>query len=210
MKQNLYYLKFFSLKIATLSIFIILMVTSVAFAQVPVANNVVKGKVTDAATNQPLPGAKVMVKGTTTGVATDVNGNFTISTGTSATVLVFSYIGYKAQEILINNQTIINVKLQQDAGQLKDVVITAMNQTKDRRALGYSVSEVKGASLTEARENSFVNSLEGRVAGVSVSGVATGPNGASNVVIRGITNMTGNNQPLYVVNGIPLINNNYN
>ncbi len=210
MKQNLYYLKFFfSLKIVTLSISIILMVTGVAFAQAPAVNNAVKGKVTDAVTNEPLPGAKVQVKGTSTAVATDINGNYTISTGASTT-MVFSYIGYKTQEILINKQTVINIKLQQDAGQLKDVVITALNQTREKRAVGYSVSEVKGSSLTEARENTFVNSLEGRVSGVSVSGVSTGPNGASNVIIRGITNMTGNNQPLYIVNGIPLINNNYN
>jgi TonB-linked SusC/RagA family outer membrane protein len=209
MKQNLYYLKFFfSLKTVTLSISIILMVTGVVFAQAPVVNNVVKGKVTDAATNEPLPGAKVMIKGTSTAIATDVNGNYTISTGTSTTI-VFFYIGYKTQEILINKQTVIDVKLQQDEGQLKDVVITALGVTKERRSVGYSVSEVKGVTLTEARENSFVNGLEGKVAGVNVSGVAAGPNSATNVVIRGITSMTGNNQPLYVVNGIPLINNNY-
>ncbi|HEY9003056.1 MAG TPA: SusC/RagA family TonB-linked outer membrane protein [Mucilaginibacter sp.] len=205
MKQNLYYHKFhLPVKVFLLKTAIILLTACAAFAQ-----TTIKGTVTDATTKEKIPGVTVKVKGASTVAATDVNGNYSISVPASAT-LVFSYIGYKAQEIAVANQTTINIQLAQEAGQLKDVVITALNQSKEKRAVGYSVSEVKGASLTEARENTFVNSLEGRVAGVSVSGVSTGPNGASNVVIRGITNMTGNNQPLYVVNGIPLINNNYN
>jgi len=204
MKQNLYYHKFhLPVKVFLIKTAIILLTACAAFAQ-----TAIKGSVKDSTSNESIPGVTVKVKGTQTVAATDANGNFSITVPASAT-LVFSYIGYKTREVDITNQTTVNIRLAQTAGQLKDVVVTAMNQSKDRRALGYSVSEVKGASLTEARENTFVNSLEGRVAGVSVSGVATGPNGASNVVIRGITNMTGNNQPLYVVNGIPLINNNY-
>ena len=97
----------------------------------------------------------------------------------------------------------------QSSGSLHDVVVTALGIKKEKRAVGYSVSEVKGGSLTEVRNNSFVSGLEGRVAGVNVSGVAAGPNGASNVIIRGITSLTGNSQPLYILNGIPLVNNNY-
>lgn len=205
MRQNLYYQKLtFTLKTFFISTLIALLVNGAVSAQTSI-----KGSVTDAATKQGIPGVTVKVKGSKTVAATDVNGNYYISAPANAT-LVFSYIGYKTQEIAVNNQTTINVQLAQEAGQLKDVVVTALGVTKERRAVGYSVSEVKGASLTEARENTFVNSLEGRVAGVNVSGVATGPNGASNVIIRGITNMTGNNQPLYVLNGIPLVNNNYN
>ena len=204
MKQNLYYHKFhLPVKVFLIKTAIILLTTCAAFAQTGI-----KGTVTDATTKEKIPGVTIIVKGTSTMVATDVNGNYSISAPASST-LVFKFLGYAPKEVAVNNQTSINVQLAQEAGQLKDIVVTAMNQNKDRRALGYSVSEVKGASLTEARENSFVNSLEGRVAGVSVSGVATGPNGASNVVIRGLTNLTGNNQPLYVVNGIPLINSNY-
>ena len=209
MKQNFYYHKFILvLKIAALKALIIFSVIHVAIAQTNPAAGTIKGKVTDAETNEPLPGVIITVKGTSAAVATNANGGYSISAGNTS-ILIFKFLGYATQEVPIGSRTTIDIKLQQSAGQLKDVIITALGVTKERRALGYSVSEVKGATLTEARENTFVNSLEGRVAGVSVSGVSTGPNGASNVVIRGITNMTGNNQPLYVLNGIPLVNNNY-
>lgn len=188
---------------------LVLLLCGVSAAQAPVAAKVIKGKVTDAHDNQPLTGVTVGVKGTTTGVFTDATGNFSVSAGPTST-LTFSYIGYKTFEVVVGSQKVIDVKMQPSSEQLKDVVVTALGVSKQRRALGYSVSEVKGSSITEARENSFVNSLEGRVAGVNVAGVSTGPNGSTNVVIRGITNMTGNNQPLYVLNGIPLVNNNYN
>jgi TonB-linked SusC/RagA family outer membrane protein len=204
MKQNLYYLKFpHFLKLGILKTFIILLVTGTAFAQ-----TTIKGKVTDAATNEALPGVTVLIKGTTTVVATDVNGDYSISPGASTTI-VFSYVGYRKQEILIGKQTVINVKLQQDASQLNDVVVTALGVTKQRRAIGYSETVVKGSSITEAREPDFVNALEGKVAGVNVSTVATGPGGSSNVVIRGISDLTGSNQPLYVIDGIPMQNDTY-
>lgn len=168
----------------------------------------VKGKVTDAATNESIPGASIGVKGTSKGMQSDNNGNYVIVVNTPAT-LVFSFLGYKTQEVPITNQTVLDIKLQASSEQLKDVVVTALGKSKEKRSLGFSVSEVKGASITEARENSFVNSLEGRVAGVNVSGVASGPNGSTNVIIRGITSLTGNNQPLYILNGVPLVNNNY-
>ncbi len=182
----------------------------VLFAGAAVAQTTftVKGKVTDATTKETVPGATVAVKGSNTAVATDINGNYSISVSAPA-VLQVSFIGYKTKEVPVVNQQIINVTLEQAAEQLKDVVVTALNVNKQERSIGYSLTTVKGASITEARENSFVNSLEGRVAGVNVSGVASGPNGSTNVIIRGITSLTGNNQPLYVLNGIPLVNNSY-
>jgi TonB-dependent SusC/RagA subfamily outer membrane receptor len=209
MKQNIYLTKCTGvLKDVFLKTCIILLWSNIAVAQTPAAETVIKGKVTDEQLNKPLTGVSVAVKGKTTGMFTDANGNYSVSAGPEST-LIFSHIGYKTTEILVGSQTVINVGLQPSSDQLNDVVVTALGITRERRAVGYSVSEVKGSTLTEARENSFVNGLEGKVAGVNVSGVATGPNGATNVVIRGITSMTGNNQPLYVVNGIPLVNNNY-
>ncbi|BAU55101.1 SusC/RagA family TonB-linked outer membrane protein [Mucilaginibacter gotjawali] len=206
MQKTLYYKSFiFILKNVCLTAVFVLLLIGNAMAQ---AGQVIKGTVTDAETKEQLAGVTVSVKGGTNKVATDVNGAYAI-TVPPGSVLVFYTIGYDRIEFTVTNQTSIDVKLKQSTTQLKDVMVTALGITKEKRAIGYSVSEVKGASITEVRENSFVNSLEGRVAGVNVSGVATGPNGASNVIIRGITNMTGNNQPLYVLNGIPLVNNNY-
>jgi TonB-linked SusC/RagA family outer membrane protein len=209
MKKNLYALKInFIIKSMALAALFILLLNGLAVAQTQPAA-VIKGTVTDAQTNEALTGVTVAVKGTTNGVFTDAKGNYSVSAGPAST-LIFRYIGYKTVEIVVGAQTAINVKMQPSEEQLKDVVVTALGQTREKRALGYSISDVQGASITEARENSFVNSLEGRVAGVNVSGVASGPNGSTNVIIRGITSLTGNNQPLYILNGIPLVNNNYN
>lgn len=207
MKKNLYSQKINSvLKFAALSLLFTLLCSTVTFAQ---TTHVVKGKVTDAATNETIPGATVTVKGTNTQTTTNASGDYSV-TVTSPAVLVFTFIGYAPQQAVITNQEVVNIKLAESAEQLNEVkVVTALGVSKEKRAVGYSVSTIKGASLTEVRQNSFVNSLEGRVAGVDVSGVATGPNGSTNVIIRGLTSITGNNQPLYILNGIPLVNNNY-
>lgn len=207
MKKNLYTHKINPiLKFVVLSALVTLLSGVTAFAQTA---RVIKGKVTDAVTNEPVAGATVKVKGSTTlAVTTNATGDYAITTLTPTT-LIYSFIGYATQEMAINNQEVVNIKMVESSQQLQDVVVTALGVKKENRAIGYSVSTVKGASLTEVRQNSFVNSLEGRVAGVNVSGNATGPNGASNVIIRGLTSLTGNNQPLYVLNGIPLVNNNY-
>jgi len=208
MKKDFYTLKInFIIKSIALPALFMLLFNSMAVGQNQAAN-IVKGKVTDAGTNETLIGVAVGVKGTTRGTVTDASGNFSIS-ASPTDILIFSYLGYNKKEVLVANQTVVNVKLQPSEDQLKEVVVTALGESKEKRSLGYSVSEVQGSSITEARENSFVNSLEGRVAGVNVSGVASGPNGATNVIIRGITSLTGNNQPLYILNGIPLVNNNY-
>ena len=209
MQKNLYYNSstFLFKNICLPALFILLFIGNVS-AQNNLAARIIKGTVTDAETKEQLAGVTVSVKGSSNKVATDVKGGYSISASTG-NVLVFSTIGYKNAEVLISSQTTIDVKLQASTEQLKDVMVTALGITKERRAIGYSETQIKGAALTEVRDNSFVNGLEGKVAGVNVSPVATGPNGATNVIIRGITSMTGNNQPLYVVNGIPLVNNNY-
>ena len=208
MQKHIYFKSDFLIikKICLTAIFLVFAV-SLASAQNPAAK-LVSGTVTDIETKVPLNGVTVTLKGTKTKVSTNSTGAFAIAAN-SKSILVFTNVGYKTLEVAVGNQTVLDIKLELVKEQLKEVVVTALGISKEKRAIGYSVTEVKGGTITEARENSFVNSLEGRIAGVNVSGVATGPNGASNVVIRGITNMTGNNQPLYVLNGIPLVNNNY-
>lgn len=208
MKKNFYYqINGFLQSVALKTWLIILFSSSVALAQTT-PTITVTGKVTDAQTNEALTGVTVDIKGTTKGAFTDANGVYSIITDPSATI-VFRYLGYKTTEVAVAGQTTINVKLQPSSEQLQDVVVTALNIKKERRALGYSVTEVKGSSLTEARETNFVNGLEGKVAGVNVSNVATGPGGSANVVIRGISSISGTNQPLYVIDGIPMQNSNY-
>lgn len=208
MSKKFYFQKLAALlKNIVVNTIVFLLFSSAAVAQTG-PGITITGKVTDAQTNETLVGVTVGIKGTTKGVFTDVNGAYSI-VADGASTLVFTYIGYSRTEIAVANQKTINVKLHPSAEQLKDVVVTALGIKRERRALGYSVTEVKGSSLTEARETNFVNGLEGKVAGVNVSNVATGPGGSANVVIRGISDITGSNQPLYVIDGVPMTNTTY-
>lgn len=163
----------------------------------------IKGFVRDA-TGQPLIGVSVNLKGSGTGTQTDVNGRFTISANVGD-ILVFSYIGFVKKEVPVINANDITVDLAEDSKQLSEVVVTALGIKRQRKSLGYSVSEVKGDELTQAREVNVANSLTGKVAGLNVSSVSGGPNASANVVIRGVSSFN-QQQPLYVVNGIPINN----
>ena len=165
----------------------------------------VTGTVTDAM--GPVIGASVMVKGTTTGSLTDIDGNFTLTAPRGAT-LVISYIGYKTVEVKVGDGP-VNVTLEEDTKLLDEVVVTALGIKRERKALGYGVDEVKGEALTKAKETNVINSMAGRVPGLVVSQTAGGPSGSTRVILRGSTEMTGNNQPLYVIDGVPLDNTNY-
>lgn len=164
----------------------------------------IRGKVTDNA-GQPLIGATVKVKGTNIGASTNVDGNFSIEAEGNST-LVISYTGFETVEVAVNNRQSINVQMKSTTTALGEVVITALGIKRERKALGYSVTEVKGEELTQAREINVANSLVGKVAGVNVNTVSGGPGASSNVIIRGVSSLSGNNQPLYVVNGIPFVN----
>lgn len=169
----------------------------------------VTGLIIDQADESPLPGVSILIKGTSTGTATDVDGRYSINVPGAETVLVFSYLGFQTQEQTVGNRTNINLTLQEDASELTEVVVTALGIERDVRALQYSVTTVGGEEFTDARENNIANQLAGRVAGVNVTNVASGPAGSSRVIIRGNTSLQGNNQPLYVVDGIPMDNTNF-
>ncbi len=153
-----------------------------------------------------LPGVNVLVKGTTIGTVTDIDGNYTITTSGDNPVLTFSSIGYATQDVTVNNRSTIDFALEPDVQQLTEVVVTALGIERDKKALSYSVEEVAGESFQEAREINLANSLAGKVAGVNVSNIASGPAGSSRVIIRGNVSLGGNNQPLYVVDGVPMDN----
>lgn len=202
------YLKTAHRKTQLLFMLVLLLAISISsFGSPGLIDKVITGIIKDA-NGQPLPNVSVTIKGKKGGTSTDATGKFSI-TANENDRLVFSSIGFLNKEVLVGNQTEININLEKDIHALNDVVVTALGIKRDRRALGYSVTTVDGSSLTEARETNFVNGLEGKVAGVNVSNVATGPGGSANVVIRGISDITGSNQPLYVIDGIPMQNSTY-
>ncbi len=168
-------------------------------------SNKVTGKVSDA--TGPIIGASVVEKGTANGTITDLDGNFSLNVKAGAT-LVVSYVGYKSEEVKAGRGP-LSITLKEDAKALDEVVVTALGIKRERKALGYGIDEVKGEALTKAKETNLINSMAGRVPGLVVSQTAGGPSGSTRVILRGSTEMTGNNQPLYVVDGVPLDNTNF-
>ena len=169
------------------------------------AQHIVTGTVEDA--EGPLIGASVIVKGTTRGTITDMDGQYSIEANVGEE-LEFSYVGYTTQTFTVSGNS-INVTMSEDTEVLSEVVVTAMGIKRDRKALGYEVGEVKGEDLTRVKDVNVTNSLAGRVAGLVVQETAGGSSGSTRVVLRGTTEMTGDNQPLYVIDGVPLDNTNY-
>ena len=171
---------------------------------------VITGTVTSAVAGEgPIPGVTVMVKGTTIGALTDVNGKYSITVPTSATTLVFSYIGMKSREVEIGGRTVIDGILESELVGLNEVVVTALGIAKEKKALGYSVQDVKGDQLTKAKETNVINSLQGRVSGAQITSSSGAVGASSRIVIRGVSSLSGNNQPLFVVDGIPISNTNF-
>jgi TonB-linked SusC/RagA family outer membrane protein len=166
----------------------------------------IRGKVIDAS-GEALIGVSVRVKGSDTGASTDVNGSFVLNAPDNA-ILVFTYIGYVTQEVAVNGRSNVNVTMVEDRQALSEVVVTAFGVTKAKRGLGYSVQEVRGEDFTESRQNNIANSLTGKIAGVDATQANSGVGGSSRVIIRGNTSLNGNQQPLYVVDGMPINNTN--
>ncbi|GAB3028288.1 SusC/RagA family TonB-linked outer membrane protein [Spirosoma pulveris] len=166
---------------------------------------VVSGRVTSSDDGTTLPGVSVQVKGLSRGATTDAQGNYRVTVPANGR-LVFSYIGYKSQELPVGNRTALNVVLQADATNLGEVVVTALGIERDTRSLSYATQQVNGDRISQRGEPNVLNALQGKVSGVQITG-ASGEAGAStNINIRGIQSFTGNNQPLFVVDGIPISN----
>ncbi len=186
-----------------LALLVSLFTCTLAFAQ----DVTVSGKVTDVS-GAGLPGATVTVRGTKIAVITDENGNFTITARRGAT-LVVTDVGYSGREISASG-TSLKVALSQESKALEDIVVTALGIKKERKALSYSATEVNGGDLTGPRTVDVANSLEGKVAGLNISPSATGPQGSTRIIIRGNGSLSGDNQPLIVVDGVPMDNTNLN
>ena len=182
----------------TLSMVLLLMATAL-FAQ----NISVSGIVTDASNGESVPGASVILRGTTTGTVTNLDGRFAITVPSNAS-LIFSSIGYKTVEVSVNGRSTINVALEVDNEMLEEVVVTALGISREKKALGYAVQDVKGEALTQAASASLSGALQGKVSGLEISSSSGMPGASSKIVIRGARSLDGNNQPLYVIDGMPV------
>lgn len=168
----------------------------------------VSGTVSDA-NGMVLPGVTILVKGTTTGTTTDFNGNYQIS-ASQGEILKFSYMGFKTKEVTISDST-LDVSLTEDTAALDEVVITAMGISREKKSLGYSVQEVKSEDLVRTPQTNIVSALSGKVAGAQISSQGGAPGQGASIVIRGISSIdpSGNNEPLFIVDGVPISNDTY-
>ncbi len=173
------------------------------------AQRTITGKVTSAEDGGGIPGVTVLVKGTSNGVLTDLDGKYSISVSKDAKAMLFSFIGMTTQEILLTASNTVDVVLASEATDIEGVVVTALGITRDKKSLGYSTQELKGDEINNAKRTNFVDNLSGKLAGVQVKSNGN-MGGSTNVVIRGSSSLTGNNQALFVVDGVPVNNDNTN
>ncbi|AMR27618.1 hypothetical protein A0257_11265 [Hymenobacter psoromatis] len=166
----------------------------------------VSGRVTDQKTGEGLPGVTVLVKGTTNGTSTDAEGSFKLTVPQAGATLVFSSIGMNSVERPVGSETTFKVQLSANARELSEVVVTALGIQKDKRTLGYATQEIQGGAVAQKSEPNVLNALQGKVSGVNITGASGLAGTSTNINIRGITSLTGNNQPLFVVDGIPVSN----
>ena len=165
----------------------------------------ITGQVVDAK-GEPLIGVSILVKGTTDGAITDLDGNYKIVTKSNNPVIVYSYIGYKTQEIPLKGQTAINITMMDDTQVIDEVVVTALGIKRSEKALSYNVTQVDAESALAVKDANFINSLNGKVAGLNINSSSSGIGGASKVVIRGSRGIEQSSNALYVIDGIPMYN----
>lgn len=166
----------------------------------------VSGKVTSTEDGSALPGVNVVIKGTTVGTVTDTDGTYKILVTDEKSILQFSFIGLTSQEVEVASRTTVDVQLKEDAKQLGEVVVTAIGIPQEKRGLGYATQTVSGKDIVNARESNLVNALAGKIAGVQINSSGGQAGSSSRIVIRGNSSLNGENQPLFVIDGIPIDN----
>lgn len=167
-------------------------------------NYAVSGTVTDTK-GEPMVGVSVIVKGTTVGTNTDLNGKYSIKVPSIESILVFSFVGMETVEKAVGNQAVVDIVMSPSTQELKEVVVTALGITREKKTLGYAVQEVNNSELTEAKDNNIINSLSGKVAGIQVTSGGSTVGSSSRIIIRGNSSFSGNG-PLFVVDGTPIDN----
>lgn len=186
-------------------LFLTLLVLGTTSAMAQSAQHTVSGNVTSSEDGMPLPGVSIILQGTTQGVSADFDGNYSINLPNGNGVLVYSYLGFETQEVAVNGRTSISIALVPGAQALDEVVVTALGIKREDKSLGYSVENVAGEELTRVAQENVLNSLSGKVAGVTLN--STGGTGSSvSMVIRGAISLSSDNQPLFVIDGVPVSN----
>lgn len=166
----------------------------------------ITGTITDT-DSIPLPGVTVLVPGTTVGVVSNLDGHYSINIPVGADSIEFRFVGMATRKLAIDNQSTINVQLQKELYQMTEVVVTALGITRDKKAVGYSVTSIGDDELKKAAGRSPITSLQGKIAGVSISSSSGAPGASTRVLVRGVTTLSGSNQPLYIIDGVPVTNN---
>jgi len=188
-------------KITILLAFLFFVGANLANAQ----TRTISGKVTGSSDGSGIPGVTVQVEGTTVGTVTDIDGNYSLDVAPEAEVLVYKYVGMKSVSITIGGQSTIFVTMEADAVMMGEVVVTALGISREKKSLGYATQEVSGEDINQVKTDNFINNLQGRAAGVDLK-VSNNFGGSTNVVIRGATSLTGNNQAMFVIDGVPVNN----
>ncbi|RXQ93916.1 SusC/RagA family TonB-linked outer membrane protein [Ancylomarina salipaludis] len=191
-------------KLIGLFVFLLLVGTQIVTAQ----SKQISGTVTSADDGLGMPGVSVVVKGTTIGASTDIDGKYSLEASASD-VLVFSFVGMVTKEITVGTKTVIDVVLETESIGMDEVVVTALGVTREKKSLGYAVTEIGGEAVSEVKETNIVNSLSGKVAGVAIRQSNT-MGGSANILIRGTASLLGNNQALFVIDGVAMDNSNTN
>ncbi|RYE32587.1 MAG: SusC/RagA family TonB-linked outer membrane protein, partial [Sphingobacteriaceae bacterium] len=168
----------------------------------------ITGKVTSKLDNAGLPGVSVIIKGTNKGTVTDMDGKYKITVPGNAT-LVFTYISFETQEAVVGSQSVINIQLLESSKTLNEVVVTAAGIKREKSSLGYSVTTVSADKLAQKSEPDPLRALTGKVAGVNIQSSGGVAGGGTNITIRGNSSLNGNNQPLFVVDGVPFDNSSF-
>jgi len=170
-----------------------------------VYQDIIKGTVKDE-TGKPVPGVTITIKGAQGGTQTNTSGQYSIGAKTGD-ILVFSFIGYQSKEVTVGTQSTLDVSLTPDSKNLETVVVTALGIKRSEKSLTYTTQQVSGEELNKVKSPNLVNSLNGKVAGMTISPSSSGVGGSAKVILRGSRSVSGNNQPLYVIDGVPISNN---
>jgi len=186
-------------------VFVLSLLLFVGFNLLQAQGVQVTGHVTSAEDGTALPGVSVVVRGTTIGAVTDFEGNYAITVPDASATLMFSFVGMLTQEVALEGKTVVDVVLESTSMELDEVVVTALGVSREKKSLGYSIQEVDGAAVSDVPSSNFTEALSGKLAGVHIKGANT-MGGSNNVVIRGSTSLTGSNQAMFVVDGIPISN----